>query len=56
MSRTSGELAKGESITLDMTFLCSQTTDVSEQWVLLVTDEKGNRVTDTALNVTGSVR
>ncbi|MBL8611521.1 MAG: hypothetical protein JNL38_29520 [Myxococcales bacterium] len=56
VSRTSGELAKGESITVDMTFLCSQTTDVSEQWILLVTDEKGNRVTDTALNVTGSVR
>jgi len=56
VTRTSGELAMGDEVNIDLAFLCTQTFDVVEQWIVKVTDENGNRVTDTAVNIKGSVR
>jgi hypothetical protein len=59
LSQTSGKLASGESVTFDVVFNCSQTTDVSEQWLVEVNDNtvtNGPVLNDLAVNITGSVK
>lgn len=56
---TSGKLAAGESVTVDVIFTCSQTTNVSEQWIVKVFDNtvtNGEVLNDTAVNINGTVK
>lgn len=58
-SQTSGKLAAGESVTVDVIFTCSQTTNVSEQWIVKVFDNtvtNGEVLNDTAVNINGTVK
>lgn len=58
-AQTSGKLAAGEQVTFDVIFTCSQTTNVSEQWILEVFDNtvaNGERLNDTAVNINGTVK
>jgi hypothetical protein len=56
VSATSGTLAKGQEVVVNVVFNCSQTFDVSEQWIVNISDDAGNRVTDTAVNIKGKVK
>lgn len=58
-SQTSGKLASGESVTFDVIFTCSQTRDVSEQWIVKLFDNtvvNGELLNDTAVNINGTVK
>lgn len=58
-SQTSGKLASGESVTIDVIFTCSQTTNVSEQWIVKLFDNtvvNGEQLNDTAVNINGTVK
>lgn len=57
--KTEGKLASGESVTIEVIFTCSQTTNVSEQWIVEVFDNtvaNGERLNDTAVNINGTVK
>ncbi len=57
LAKTEGNLAAGESVTFDVVFNCSQTTDVSEQWIVNVESAVDNsHLNDIAVNVNGTVR
>jgi len=57
VSKTTGTLKKGEEVKIDLTFNCSQTDNVVEQWLVNVykTADKAP-LADSAINIKGDVK